>query len=160
MRLHNALLVLLVFVIAIVSSCAQYSTQQETPKQQEAISAPTKQVSTPSESKPTDQSTGSAQAIEQAVQPTVKEFKVTARQFQYEPSAIEVNKGDKVKLIVTSIDVPHGFSIPEYGVNERLDVGKPVTIEFTADKQGTFTAFCSVFCGSGHSGMKGKLIVK
>ena len=91
---------------------------------------------------------------------TVKEFKLTARQFSFEPGIIEVNKGDKVRLVITSMDVPHGFSIREYGINERLDVGKPVTIEFTADKEGTFTAFCSVFCGSGHSNMKGKLIVR
>jgi len=90
----------------------------------------------------------------------VKEFKITAKQFQFEPSTIEVNKGDTVKLIVTSADVPHGISIPEYGINERLDPGKPVTIEFKAEKEGTFTAFCSVFCGSGHSAMKGKIIVK
>ena len=90
----------------------------------------------------------------------VKEFAMTAKQFQFEPATIEVSKGDKVKLVVTSVDVPHGFSIPEYGINERLDPGKPVTIEFTADKQGSFTAFCSVFCGSGHSNMKGKIIVR
>ena len=89
-----------------------------------------------------------------------KEFRITARQFEFSPSTIEVNKGDKVRLIVTSADVPHGISIKEYGINEQLNPGKPVTIEFTADKAGTFTAFCSVFCGSGHSNMKGKLIVK
>ena len=90
----------------------------------------------------------------------VKEFKMTSKQFSFEPGVIEVNKSDKVRLIVTSIDVPHGIAIPEYGINERIDPGKPVKIEFTADKQGTFTAYCSVFCGSGHSNMKGKLIVK
>lgn len=90
----------------------------------------------------------------------VKEFRITAKQFSFEPGTIEVNKGDKVRLIVTSIDVPHGFAVREYGINERLDVGKPVIIEFTADKEGTFTAFCSVFCGSGHSNMKGQLIVR
>jgi len=90
----------------------------------------------------------------------VKEFKITAKQFEFEPSTIEVNKGDKVRLIVTSTDVPHGIAIKEYGINEQLLVGKPVTIEFTADKEGSFTAYCSVFCGSGHSNMKGKLIVK
>ena len=89
-----------------------------------------------------------------------KEFKMTAKQFQFDPATIEVNKGDRVRLIVTSVDVPHGIGIPEYDINERLDPGKPVTIEFTADKQGTFTAYCSVFCGSGHSNMKGKIIVK
>jgi cytochrome c oxidase subunit 2 len=90
----------------------------------------------------------------------VKEFAMTAKQFQFEPATIEVSKGDRVKLVITSLDVPHGFSIPEYGINQRLDPGKPATIEFTADKQGTFTAYCSVFCGSGHSNMKGKIIVK
>ncbi len=90
----------------------------------------------------------------------LKEFTITAKQFSFSPDTLEVNKGDKVRLIITSTDVPHGFSIPEYQINERLDPGKPVTIEFTADKEGTFTAFCSVFCGSGHSNMKGKLIVR
>ena len=89
-----------------------------------------------------------------------KEFRITAKQFEFSPSVIEVNKGDKVRLIVTSTDVPHGIAIKEYGINERLEVGKPATIEFTADKSGSFTAFCSVFCGSGHGSMKGKLIVK
>ena len=89
-----------------------------------------------------------------------KEFQITARDFEFDPPTIEINKGDNVRLIVTSVDVPHGFSIPEYGINERLDPGKPTTIEFLADKEGTFTSFCSVFCGSGHSNMKGKIIVK
>ena len=89
----------------------------------------------------------------------VKEFKMTAKQFEFDPSTIEVNKGDKVRLIVTSTDVPHGIAIPEYGINQRLDVGKPATIEFTAEKSGSFAAFCSVACGAGHRDMKGKIIV-
>lgn len=91
---------------------------------------------------------------------SVKEFKITAKQFSFTPDTIEVSKGDRARLIVTSMDVPHGISIPEYGINERLDPGIPKTIEFTADKEGTFTTFCSVFCGSGHSSMKGKIVVK
>ena len=91
---------------------------------------------------------------------SVKELKITAKQFSFTPEVIEVSKGDKVRLIVTSVDVPHGIKITEYGINQRLDPGKPATIEFTADKQGTFTAFCSVFCGSGHGSMKGKIIVR
>lgn len=129
----------ILFLIFLVSACSQQKPENlvgqgsDVPQQGNAVSAQSGQI---------------------------KEFKMTARQFQFEPSVIEVNKGDKVRLIVTSLDVPHGISIREYGINERLDVGKPVTIEFTADKQGTFTAFCSVFCGSGHSNMKGKLVVK
>src|SRR3989338_7171479 len=68
----------------------------------------------------------------------------SASQFVFDPETVEVNKGDKVRLIITSTDVPHGIAIPEYGINEKLPVGKPVTIEFTADKVGTFNSFCSV----------------
>ena len=119
-------------------------------------------VASCSQKNPND-SIGQGTPINQETPPgsgEVKEFKITAKQFAFEPSTIEVNKGDKVRLIVTSMDVPHGMSIPEYGINERLEPKKPVTVEFTASKFGTFTAFCSVFCGSGHQSMKGKIIVK
>ncbi|MEK6891573.1 MAG: cupredoxin domain-containing protein [Nanoarchaeota archaeon] len=89
-----------------------------------------------------------------------KEFRITAKQFEFVPSTIEINKGDKVRLIVTSVDVPHGIAIPDYAIDKRIEPGQPVTIEFMADKPGTFTFYCSVFCGSGHSNMKGQLIVK
>ncbi len=90
----------------------------------------------------------------------IKEFTVTAKQFVFEPTIIEVNKGDKVKLIVTSTDLSHGFSILEYGINERVNPGESIIVEFIADKEGEFTMFCSVYCGENHSEMKGKLIVK
>ncbi len=140
MRKTIELLVLLVLGIFLIAACSQQKPEsavgQGTPVPQEKQTTQT-------------QDTGTA----------VKEFKITAKQFQFEPSTIEVNKGDKVKLVITSMDVPHGFAISEYGINERLDPGKPVTVEFTADKQGTFTTFCSVACGAGHGNMKGQLIV-
>ena len=133
------LLVLLALSIFLIDACTQQNSAnfvgQGTPVAQNEVSA-------------------AAQSGQ------VKEFKMTANQFAFEPSTIEVDKGDKVRLVVTSIDVPHGIAIPEYKINQRLEVGKPVTIEFTADKQGSFTAYCSVACGSGHRDMKGKIVVK
>lgn len=89
----------------------------------------------------------------------VKEFIMTAKQWEFVPSTIEVNQGDTVKLKVTSTDVTHGFALSEFGINERLSPGKTVEIEFVADKKGTFGFFCSVPCGRGHGGMRGQLIV-
>lgn len=89
----------------------------------------------------------------------VKEFTMTAKQWSFDPGTITVNKGDRVKLTVTSVDVAHGFALPDFKINERLDPGKTVVIEFVADKTGTFTFYCSVSCGSGHRDMAGKLIV-
>lgn len=147
---------LLVLSIFLISACTQ---QKPAEKPEDLIGG-----GTPVESNmPVPGQNVQDTEVQQQEEPQttqVKEFKMTAKQFQFEPSTIEVNKDDKVRLIVTSIDVPHGISIPEYGINERLDPNKPVTIEFTADKAGTFTAFCSVFCGSGHSNMKGKIVVK
>ena len=91
---------------------------------------------------------------------SVKEFKLIARQWEFEPSTIEVNLGDTVKLSVESIDVTHGLSLSQFGVNEVLNPGKTVEIEFIADKAGTFSFFCSVQCGKGHASMEGTLVVK
>ena len=90
----------------------------------------------------------------------VKSFTVEAKKFEFIPSTITVNEGDTVKLAVTSSDVDHGFALPTFGVREFLAPGNTVNIEFVADKKGTFDFFCSVSCGSGHGGMRGKLVVE
>lgn len=90
----------------------------------------------------------------------VKEFKVRAFQFGFDPNTIEVSLGDKVKIAAYSEDVPHGFAIAEYGIDLYLDGLREKTVEFIADKPGTFTFYCSIPCGNGHSSMQGKLVVK
>lgn len=91
--------------------------------------------------------------------PEVKEFFITAKQFEFIPETITVNQGDQVKLTITSTDVTHGFFIGQYSINERLEPGKTVTVEFIADKKGEFSMVCNVPCGSGHGSMRGKLVV-
>ena len=90
----------------------------------------------------------------------IKEFSMTAKKWEFSPSTITVNNGDVVKLQIESTDVAHGFALSEFGINERLEPGKIIDVEFVADKSGTFTFSCSVSCGIGHGGMKGQLIVK
>ncbi len=88
-----------------------------------------------------------------------KEFVVTAKKFEFIPGTINVNQGDKVKLIVTSTDAAHGIFISDYKINERLNSGETKIIEFTADKKGEFPIICNVPCGSGHRSMRGSLVV-
>jgi cytochrome c oxidase subunit II len=88
-----------------------------------------------------------------------KTFQVTAKQYEFIPGTIQVNQGDKVVLEVTAIDREHGFGLKAYDINRDLPKGKTVTIEFVADKKGEFTITCTTFCGMGHFGMQGKLIV-
>ena len=94
------------------------------------------------------------------VTPTINELSIKAFAWAFQPDTITVKKGDRVRLSITSTDVAHGFALPDFGVHQDLESGKTSVIEFTADKQGRFSFFCSVFCGDGHRGMKGLLIVE
>ena len=88
-----------------------------------------------------------------------KTFEFTASKYTYELEKIEVNVGDKVVLSVTAADTDHGLGIKEYNINQVLPKGKTVVIEFIADKMGTFAIKCTEFCGWGHFGMNGELVV-
>ena len=89
-----------------------------------------------------------------------KEFNVTAQQFSFNPSTIRVKLGDRVRLNITSTDVEHGFAIDALGVSQTIPAGQTTTVEFTASETGTFTFYCNVVCGAGHSDMQGQLIVE
>jgi heme/copper-type cytochrome/quinol oxidase subunit 2 len=86
-------------------------------------------------------------------------FQMTAQKYTYKPDVIEVNQGDNVVLDITAVDTTHGFGLSAYNIDKVLPEGKTVRIEFNADKKGEFTFKCTKFCGWGHFGMTGKLIV-
>lgn len=89
-----------------------------------------------------------------------KIFAVRAFQFGYDPDLIEVDLGDHVMLTVTSVDVGHGFALPDFGINERIPAEESVTFRFVADKAGEFEFFNPAYSGKGWKDMKGKFIVK
>lgn len=98
--------------------------------------------------------------ITQAPNISAREIDITAKQFEFVPNKITVNLGESLRLKLTSLDVTHGFSIPEYGINETIEPGKTAIVEFQATKKGTFAFLCSVQCGTGHAGMRGTLVVE
>ena len=90
----------------------------------------------------------------------VKTFDVIASQFKFEPATITVAEGDTVRLRLRSADRTHGIGIKAFRVKALIPkVGETVTVEFVADRAGTFDITCSEYCGTGHRAMKGKLIV-
>jgi cytochrome c oxidase subunit II len=94
-----------------------------------------------------------------AAQATVSVIKMTAKKYEFDPNVITVKNGERVKLVITALDHDHGFKLEGLKIDEKLKRGIPTTIEFTADKVGTFPFECSHFCGIGHGKMKGKLVV-
>ena len=90
----------------------------------------------------------------------VREIQVIAKQFAFSPDPIRVKLNEKVRFRVTSPDVAHGMSIPDFGFNMNIAPDQEAVAEFQANKKGEFSIQCSVFCGNGHAGMAGKLIVE
>lgn len=89
----------------------------------------------------------------------VRVIRIKAMRFRFEPSSIRVRLGEKVKLLVKSIDVTHGFAIEEFDIGEVLTPGSEKSIEFVPDRVGSFKFKCIVYCGPDHEHMSGALSV-
>jgi heme/copper-type cytochrome/quinol oxidase subunit 2 len=90
----------------------------------------------------------------------VKEFTMVAERYKFTPDRLEVNQGDTVRITIRSADGTHGFAIKKLKVDTSVPKGgKAVTLEFVADKAGTFPITCSEYCGRGHSHMRAEIDV-
>lgn len=64
---------------------------------------------------------------------------------------VPMNKPVKMKLI--SMDVIHGFYIPEFRLKEDVVPGREKSAWFIAQREGLYELFCSEYCGLNHSYM-------
>jgi cytochrome c oxidase subunit II len=107
----------------------------------------------------------------------VQVITVTAKKYEYDPSPIRVKQGTKVRLNITATDHDHGFKISPFpdGAEKtgdpglvfsspqdctKIEKGQTVTVEFVAQKAGTYSFRCCVVCGFHHHSMKGEVIVE
>ena len=93
--------------------------------------------------------------------PKERVIKLTVKRFEYSRKEIELKRGQPVVVEITSLDVPHGFSVPDF--NARADIvlpGKVTRVRFTPDREGTFPYLCDIFCGTGHEQLEGRFIVR
>jgi len=93
---------------------------------------------------------------------TVKSFTVEGKNFSFSPSTLTVNKGDTVKITFNNTgSYPHNWGVDEFtGARTQIvQPGQSDTIQFVADKAGSFEFYCSV---ANHKamGMVGNLTVK
>jgi cytochrome c oxidase subunit 2 len=87
-------------------------------------------------------------------------IEVHARRFNYTPSTLTLKLNEPVVLELYADDREHGFDVPDLDLEADLTPGKPVRLPFTPTKAGRFEFHCDVFCGSGHEGMTGEIIVQ
>ncbi|HLC49962.1 MAG TPA: hypothetical protein VJI97_00875 [Candidatus Nanoarchaeia archaeon] len=143
------IIVILVFAIFLISSCSQRGT--DAAKAKKLIDYNKKKF----DSLP----------LSGKIVNGIREINIKGSQYEWEPENIVVSKGDKVRLIVESIDVPHGFEIegiqiPEWNPDNLIKKGDKATLEFTAKDSGVWDTICSGYCGPGHGTMKRKFIVR
>jgi nitrous-oxide reductase len=82
----------------------------------------------------------------------------------FTPDIIPAKVGDKVIVHLNNTeqtpDATHGFAVPTKNVMVSLDPGETTTVEFTVDKPGSFSFYCTEFCSALHLEMQGWLIVE
>lgn len=110
--------------------------------------------------------------LQGAVQPSTEsavEVEVLAYQwgweFQYAESNVTTHgtlvlpADREVYLHVTSADVIHSFYAPSLGLKQDVMPGAYNTIRTRVTEPGTYSLYCAEFCGSGHSRMRGEIVV-
>ena len=75
--------------------------------------------------------------------PESREIKVTARGFELSPRTINVNKGERVTLAVTSDDIDFDFSVKDFDIHAAIKAGETRFIELAPEVEGRFKLSCS-----------------
>ena len=109
---------------------------------------------------PPSPSSGNIQPAPPTEQLVIKMFTVSGKNFAFEPSTISVNKGDTVEITFKNTGGTHDFRIDEFNVaTKQIKDGAGETVQFVADKAGSFEYYCSV--GTHRAmGMKGTFVVE
>ena len=85
-----------------------------------------------------------------------------AMQFSYSPRVLRLKRGVPYRFRMMSVDVNHGVSIHTgfAGHIMRRPARRMVDMVMTFPNSGEYMMYCTVYCGQGHSQMKGKIIVE
>jgi cytochrome c oxidase subunit 2 len=88
-----------------------------------------------------------------------KVIEITAKKFEFTPSAITLKKGEPVILRLSSSDRVHGFMSKPLKIDTDIPADKSEDVAVTPDTAGDFTVICDHYCGTGHGNMKMKVTV-
>jgi len=92
--------------------------------------------------------------------PERRDITITAKDFRFSPSRVEISRDDLLRLTVKSEDVAYGFTIDDYRVSKRVPAGGSVVLELRADREGTFPFYSNMTSDARHGQMRGELIVR
>jgi len=92
--------------------------------------------------------------------PNRRDVTITAKDYTFSPTRLEVTQDDLVKLTVRSEDVAYSVTIDEYRVAKRVPAGGSTTFEFRTDRVGTFPFYSNLTSDSRHRQARGELVVR
>ncbi len=76
----------------------------------------------------------------------------------YTDDVLHVPVGQKVRLVMTSVDVVHSFGLPGFRTKEDVVPGRYTELWFEPSTPGEYPVFCDQYCGTSHSGMITKVV--
>jgi cytochrome c oxidase subunit 2 len=79
--------------------------------------------------------------------------------WSWTPDQMHFPVGAHVTFYVTSIDVLHGFEVIGTDVNVETIPGEIAKVSTTFPHPGVYPIVCNEYCGLGHQGMYGQIIV-
>jgi heme/copper-type cytochrome/quinol oxidase subunit 2 len=85
---------------------------------------------------------------------------MTAERFRFLPEVVHVKQGSLVTLTIKAIDGTHAFRLGAFGIDKTIQENETESVAFYASTQGEYGFKCSHFCGIGHLGMTGTIIVE
>jgi len=159
-KISNGMKKLIIFVvIVILLGVVAYMFQIGTKEVANPTGSPSPEVSVSPSVSPTVSVSPSASPTATVVS-SIKTFTVVGKPFSFTPSQITVNKGDTVVIIFKNESGTHDWKIDEFNsATKILQSGQQETIQFVANKVGTFEYYCSIGTHR-QQGMKGNLTVK
>ena len=85
---------------------------------------------------------------------------IRAERYKYTPNIVRLKAGQVVELHIQSKDILHGFSIPQLNIRADLEPQKTTIVSIPALQPGEYPFMCDIFCGTNHSSMSGRIVVK
>lgn len=85
---------------------------------------------------------------------------VTMKKGDISPKQITVQEGEKVTLKVSTLDVQHGFEVPQLKISEPVNPGGVTEIALDTSKKGTYKVECGIMCGAHHDDMRAEIMVQ
>jgi len=155
---------LILFTVFLVVGC-----QNTTPNTPQTPSVPSTPVETAAPNTSNVTTTPAAPSVDnKSENPTTVLQSLTTKELHIEAyncgfsitHQIQINKGDTVKIFLTSAQGTHDFEMPDFNITiGPVNPGEEKTAEFAAKYAGTYDYSSNIPCGTGQIIIRGRLEV-